>query len=76
MCACIDHDKYKFLVVLLPDEEPVGLDVTLPLPLSVAIQHMRKVLGRQFALGGENADGLCAAAPCRSRDARKASSGV
>ena len=40
MCACIKHDEDKFLVVLLPDEEPVGLDVALPLALAVVVQLM------------------------------------
>ena len=53
----IEHDEDKFLVVLLPNEEPVGLDVALPLTLAVAVQHMWKVLGGQLAIGGENADG-------------------
>ena len=37
MCACIKHDEDKLLVVLLPDEEPIGLNVALPLTLAVAM---------------------------------------
>jgi hypothetical protein len=44
--------------VLLPNEEPVGLDVALPLSLAVAVEHMGKVLGGQFALGGEYAEAV------------------
>ena len=53
----VEHDEDKLLVALLPDEEPVGLDVALPLTLSVAVEHMGKVLGGQFAVGREDADG-------------------
>ena len=38
MCACINHDKNKLLVVLLPDKQPIGLNVTLPLVLAVRVR--------------------------------------
>lgn len=56
MRARIEHDENKLLVVLLPDEEPIGLDVAFPLALAVAVEHMRKVLGWQHAIIREDAD--------------------
>ena len=37
MCACINHDKNKLLVVLLPDKQPIRLNVTLPLVFAVTL---------------------------------------
>ena len=43
MRSCVEHDENKFLVVQLPNEQPVGLDVTLPLALAVAVKLMDMV---------------------------------
>ena len=40
MCTCIEHDENKLLVMLLPDEEPIRLDMTLPLTLAIAVKLM------------------------------------
>ena len=50
MRPCVEHDEEEFRVVLLPDEQPVGLDVALPLPLSVAVKLVRPVFCRQTAV--------------------------
>ena len=41
--ARVEHDEDELCVVLLPDEQPVGLDVALPLSLSVARQYVGAV---------------------------------
>ena len=53
MCACTEHNKNEFLVVLLPNEQPVRLDVTLPLTLAVAVELMRLVFCGQCARLGK-----------------------
>ena len=53
MCACTEHNENEFLVVLLPNEQPVRLDVTLPLTLAVAVELMRLVFCRQCARLGK-----------------------
>lgn len=52
MRACIQHYENKLLVMLFPDENPVWLYVTFPLPFSVAMKNMRKIAVRQFAFNG------------------------
>ena len=52
MCACIEHDKYEFRVMLFPNEQPVRLDVTFPLATAVAMKHMWKIGFWKFPLGG------------------------
>ena len=47
MCTRVEHDENEFRVVLLPDEQPVWLDVTLPLSLTVAMKFVRLVFSRQ-----------------------------
>ena len=53
----VEHDEDELRVVLLPDEQPVRLDVALPLALTVAVKFMRLIFYRQLALNGKNADG-------------------
>ena len=44
MSSCIYQYKNEFCFVLLPNKEPVGLDVALPLPLVVAVQLVSLIL--------------------------------
>ena len=48
MCACINKYQAQQAVVLLPDEQPVGLHVTLPASLVLARQFVRAVFGREL----------------------------
>ena len=41
MSTRIYHDEYELLVVLFPDEQPVRLDVTLPLTFTIVLKLMR-----------------------------------
>ena len=45
--ARVEHDEDELCVVLLPDEQPVGLDVALPLAAAVAVKLMRLIFYRQ-----------------------------
>ena len=53
MRSCIEHDEDKLLVVLLPNEEPVWLDMAHPLALAVAVELMGLVFCGQCACLGK-----------------------
>ena len=50
MCACINKYQAQLTVVLLPDEQPVGLYVTLPAASVLARQFVRAVFCRELSL--------------------------
>ena len=57
MCADVEHQQGEARVVLLPDEQPVRLDVALPRhPILEARQLVRTVLLRQGTFYAENID--------------------
>ncbi len=43
MSACVKHDEDKFFIVLFPYKQPIRLDVTLPLSITVAMKLMNAV---------------------------------
>ena len=55
--ARVEHDEDELCVVLLPDEQPVGLDVALPLAAAVTVKNVRLIFCWKFALSGKDADG-------------------
>jgi len=42
--TCIQKHKDKLLIAYLPNKQPVGLNVTFPLPLTVACQDVGMIL--------------------------------
>jgi len=50
MGSCIQHYENKFLIVLFPNEKPVWLYVTFPLPFSVAMKLVGLIFRRQRAV--------------------------
>ena len=50
MCSCVEHYEYQLLIVLLPDQQLVRLDVTLPLPTTITMQLVWQILSWQFTL--------------------------
>lgn len=50
MCASINKYQAQLTVVLLPDEQPVGLHVTLPAASVLARQFVRVVFRRELSL--------------------------
>ena len=38
--AGVEHKQFQFVTYLLPYQQPVGLDVALPLALAVAVEHV------------------------------------
>ena len=50
MCACINKYQAQLAIVLLPDEQPIGLHVTLPAAGVLARQFVRAVFGRELSL--------------------------
>lgn len=50
MCACINKYQAQLTVVLLPDEQPVGLHVALPAAYVLARQFVRAVFGWELSL--------------------------
>ena len=48
MSSSIYQYKNEFCFVLLPNKEPVGLNVALPLPLAVAVQLVSLILLVEF----------------------------
>ena len=54
----VKHNENKLLVALLPDEEPVGLNVALPLSLAVAVELMGLVFSRQCTCLGKQHNGI------------------
>ena len=47
--ACISHQQHKLLVVLVPDEKPVGNDVALPVAFILTVKDMGPILFRESA---------------------------
>ena len=47
MCACVGHQQHQFAVVLVPYEEPVWGDVTLPIAFVLAMKNVRMVFLRK-----------------------------
>ncbi len=47
MCACVGHQQHQFAVVLVPYEEPVWGDVTLPIAFVLAVKNVRMVFLRK-----------------------------
>ena len=41
--AGVEHYKDKFGIVLLPNQQPIRLDMTFPLPLTVAVKLMLSI---------------------------------
>ena len=60
VCAGVEHQQGEACVVLLPDEQPVRLDVALPRhPALEARQLVRTVLLRQGTFYSENINQVC-----------------
>jgi len=53
MSTSIEHDENEFLVILLPNEQPVRLDVTFPLTFAIAVELMRLVFCGQCTCRGK-----------------------
>ena len=53
MSAGIGHQQYQFAVVLVPNEEPVRSDMTLPIAFVLAVKNVRTVFLRQTTFCSE-----------------------
>ena len=49
MSAGIGHQQYQFAVILVPDEEPVRSDMTLPIAIVLPMRDVRVILLWQTA---------------------------
>jgi hypothetical protein len=58
MCTSVKHEQYKLVVVLLPEQQLVGLDVTFPLSLVVACEDVSLVLWCKFLATEQRADNI------------------
>lgn len=58
MCAGIEHDENKILISLLPNQQPIGLNVTFPLPLAVTMQDVGMEHLGKFAVNRKKANHL------------------
>ena len=56
--AGVRHQKHQFSVVLLPNHQPVGLDVALPAAGILAREQVGTVLGGERAGSGKQLDGV------------------
>ena len=54
MSAGIGHEEHKLTIVLIPYEQPVGLDVTFPKAFVFAVKDMRVILLRQTSFFSKN----------------------
>ena len=57
MCACTREKKRELGVVLLPEHQPVALDMALPRARIVARQFVRAILLRQRTFSLQQTDG-------------------
>ena len=48
MCTSVKHEQYKLVVMLFPEQQPVGLDVAFLLALVVAGKDVCLVLRCKF----------------------------
>ena len=46
--ACVGEGEYQFLLVLCPNQKPIGLKMALPKPFVLAVQLVRSVFGGQL----------------------------
>ena len=44
MGACVKHQQYQFVIMLLPQQQPIGAQMTFPFALIVASKHVSLVL--------------------------------
>ena len=58
MCTGVKHEQYKLVVVLFPEQQPVGLDVTFPLSLVVACKDVSLVLRCKLLATEQRADDI------------------
>ena len=56
VCAGVKHQKFQFVALLLPNQQPVGLDMTLPLALSVTVEHVWAIDFGQSSVAFEQLD--------------------
>ena len=54
--AGIEHQQLQFVALLFPYQQPVGLYVTLPLALAVAVEHVWTISLRQASVAFEQLD--------------------
>ena len=54
--AGVKHQKLQLVTYLLPNQQPVGLDVALPLALTVAVEHVWPVNFGQSPVAFEQLD--------------------
>ena len=58
MSTRIEHQQFQHIVILFPYQQPVWLDVTLPLTFTTAMKHMGTILGREFPVTFQQFDDL------------------
>ncbi len=52
----VKHQKFQLVALLLPNQQPVGLDMTLPLALAVAVEHVGAIDFGQSSVAFEQLD--------------------
>ena len=46
MCAGVEHQQFQLVIMLFPDQQPVGQYMTFPLAFAVAMKNMGAIFGR------------------------------
>lgn len=58
MGTCIEHEKFKAVIVLPPRHELVTLDVTFPDASILPAKDVRPIFWGKFSVPGKNGDGV------------------
>lgn len=56
MCAGFNHYKRQFIVILIPHQEPIRLNVTLPRSMKLSRKFVRAILRRNSAAFNKKID--------------------
>ncbi len=58
MCASVEHEEFKTVIILPPCHEPVTLDVTFPYSSILATEDVRTIFWWKFSISCEDGDGI------------------
>ena len=59
MGAGIYHQKYEFVVILIPYQQPIRLDMTFPIAFVLAVENVRAIFFGQSAFFHKDAEDFC-----------------